>query len=168
MAVPLAGKLSAPRQIHWMTEMTMSLSKKVLTEGSSDASVLSSVIGSYDDCNITVGSASFIQQGSNDQSSLALHHSSNLFTTLLHLMEPYHVSTYRCVRRSVCPSLCICMCQHQFYETLKSDNPKPCNWDCCQGQLVHTYCISGIVRERKCLWISQTLGAFTFSCIIYS
>ena len=102
MPVPLACKLNAPRQAHWMTEMT--LSRKVLIESSSDASVLSSVIGSYDDCNFTIGSTSFMQQGSNDQSSFAFHHSSNLFITLLHLMEPYHVSMYRCV------CVCVCVC----------------------------------------------------------
>ena len=148
MPVPLACKLNAPRQAHWMTEMT--LSRKVLIESSSDASILSSVIGSYDDCNFTIGSTSFMQQGSNDQSSFAFHHSSNLFITLLHLMEPYHVSMYRCVCARVCAHVCVCvsvclyMCvylcvyvfacarlSNQFYETLKSDHSKPCNWHCC-------------------------------------
>ena len=76
--------------------MTMSLSRKVLIESSLDTSILS-VIGNYDDHNFTGGSAaSFTQQGSSDQSSSALH-SSNLFSTLLHLMEPYHVILCVCV-----------------------------------------------------------------------
>ena len=98
--VPLAGKLSAPRQTHCMTEVTVSMSRKVLTEASLDASILSSVVGSYDDHNIS-GSASFMQQGSSSNHSDSSFHASNLFNTLLHLMEPSYV------RYCVCMYLCM-------------------------------------------------------------
>ena len=70
------------------------MSKKVLAEASLDASILSSVFGSYDDHNL-IGSASFMYQGSSDYSSSSLH-PSNLFNTLLRLMEPSHVSVCDC------------------------------------------------------------------------
>lgn len=86
---PLAGKLTASQRANWMVEMTVSMSRKVLIEASSDASILSSVVGSYNDHN-TSGSASFMQQRSSSYNSSL--HSSNLFSILLNLMEPSHVS----------------------------------------------------------------------------
>ena len=88
--LPLTTKLGAPQRINCMAEVSVSMSKKVLTEASLDASILSSVIGSYDDHNL-LGSASFMYQGSSDYSNSSLH-LCNLFNTLLRLMEPSHVS----------------------------------------------------------------------------
>ena len=103
MIVPLAGKLSAPRQTHHMTEVTVAMSRKVLMESSLDASILSSVVGSYDDHNLS-GLTSFMQQGSSSSHFDSSPHASNLFNTLLQLMEPTYVRSYlySIVRMYVC------------------------------------------------------------------
>ena len=89
--VPLAGKLTTPHHTNWTADMAVSMGRKVLIEASSDASILSSVIGDHNFSE----SASFMQYCSSINHSNPSLYSSHLFSTLLQLMEPsHHVSQY--------------------------------------------------------------------------
>ena len=112
--------------------MTALMNKNVLIEASSDASVLSSVIGSYDDHNFS-GSTLFMQQGSSDHSNSSFY-STSLFSTLLHLMEPSHVSLCVCVCVCVCACACVCVCLYTCV---------------CVLSVMNEYCIVGFLRYLK-------------------
>ena len=96
-----------------MTEVTVAMSRKVLTESNLDASILSSVVGSYDDQNRS-GLTSFMQQGSSSSHSDSSPRASNLFNTLLRLMEPTYVRLYLySIVCNVCVYVCyVCVCTY--------------------------------------------------------
>lgn len=88
--MPLADKLGPHRQNTLrMAEGFTSLSKAVLVSVNRDTSTLSSVVGSYGDYTFSSGVNLFPQYTAPGGDSYVLPN--NLFTTLLHLMEPLHV-----------------------------------------------------------------------------